>query len=79
MSGRDGIPTTAQVKDSTSLDGATALDEAEFDRWLAQHDAEVAGKALRDAAADLMGPECCGSLEVPAWLRGRATEIEGQR
>jgi hypothetical protein len=31
-----------------------ATAEAEFDRWLAQHDRQVAAKALRDAAGALV-------------------------
>src|SRR5690606_3140006 len=50
---------------------------AEFDRWLARHDAEVAAKALRDAADDLTP----GDDKVDDWgieaglLRARAARL----
>lgn len=47
---------------------------AEFDRWLAAHDREVAANALRDAAED-------GEIQdnrpwVHWWLTARADQIE---
>ena len=50
-----------------------------FDRWLAEHDREVAAKALRDAAQDSqMGPVSYGwsASGIASWLKGRAKQIE---
>lgn len=50
---------------------------ARFDRWLAQHDVEVAAKALRDAADSVSEPSGVLSvLGVCRALRDRADRIE---
>lgn len=51
---------------------------AQFDRWLAAHDREVAAKALRDAA-DAYNPATGGDAAVavvPSWLNDLAARIE---
>ena len=59
---------------SAHAESVDALD-AEFSRWLAAHDREVAAGALRDAA-----DEWGGSTHGPrAWLRARADQIEKGR
>ena len=48
-------------------------------RWLAEHDREVAAKALRDAAKDSqMGPVPYGwsASGIASWLKARAKQIE---
>lgn len=62
--------------------GEEPADPAEFTRWLAQHDAEVAAKALRDAAESARHNGVPGAeLPMPrtlvaGWLRARAKDIE---
>lgn len=51
---------------------------AEFDRWLIEHNRQVAAQALRDVADDLRGRR----MDAPSeWaddvLRGRARWVEG--
>ena len=46
-----------------------------FDRWLAQHEREVAAKALRDAAGSPI-PRGALATRTRAWLRDRADQIE---
>lgn len=55
-----------------------------FRRWLAEHDAQVAAQALRDAAASApsaLGITSGSRIEVgvraAAWLRARADRIAG--
>jgi len=83
----DYTPTTAEVRERF-IDGfpmdtwAVARDECgrDFDRWLAQHDAEVAATALRDAADSVS--EVSGVLSVLGVcraLRDRADRIEAGR
>jgi len=56
--GTDHTPTTSDVRDlytTAGWDHTLHYDQeayAEFDRWLARHDAEVAAQALREAAID---------------------------
>jgi hypothetical protein len=45
-------PTTGEVRDWWMQ--GTAEDVSAFDRWLAEHDREVAAQALRDAARPLI-------------------------
>lgn len=79
-------PTTGYVRKTYSLGYLDGLlyDEqqaqqaenlAEFDQWLAQHDAEVAAKALRDAASAPI-PRAVLSSGLRQWLRERADRIE---
>ena len=42
-------PTLGRVR-AVACGGATPLTDAEFDRWLAQHDAEVGEKVARNLA-----------------------------
>jgi phage terminase Nu1 subunit (DNA packaging protein) len=65
---------------------------AEFDRWLAQHDAEVAARALRQAAddwqtgewanvprhADRVADRLGAAQYVSDWLRARAEKKAGR-
>lgn len=61
-------------------DNSDAIDE--FDRWLADHDREVAAKVLREAAErvePLSGaplPTGPSRGQVADWLRDRAADIE---
>ena len=82
----DYTPTTDEVRDryawGRSDVGYVSYDEAEaeFDQWLAEHDAKVKADALRDAAeAWAEDPESVDS-ETPAdtrnWMRDRADKIE---
>ena len=64
--------------------------EAEFDRWLAEHDREVAARTLRDAAldwqtrawantprhADRIADRMAASQYACDWLRAHADQIE---
>ena len=78
-------PTTEEVR---SMYGGPRY-EPEFDRWLADHDAEVAAQALRDAAEVMLKvkspfhwqlpttPKEQGTTETPpVWLRSRADLIK---
>ena len=47
--------------------------EAQFDRWLAAHDAKVKAEALREAADALLLLE---TMANSRWLRVRADKIE---
>ena len=52
---------------------------AEFDAWLAEHDAQVAAKALRDAAEWIAGYDLDGQeYRVETLLEDRADRIERQ-
>ena len=53
---------------------------AEFRAWLAEHDAEVAARALREAAEAAYDewPGGSGVHCTPEWLRVRADRIERQ-
>lgn len=79
-------PTTGYVRKTYSLGYLDGLlyDEqqaqqaenlAEFDQWLAQHDAEVAAKALRGAASAPI-PRAVLASGLRQWLRERADRIE---
>lgn len=56
--------------------------EEDFDRWLAEHDAQVAAKALRGAAADMQDIFLVQRSLLQGttyeWLRERADRIEGE-
>lgn len=61
--------------------GARMRKAAEFDAWLAAHDAEVAAGALREAADAYRSGQITGIFlgrdDYPrAWLRARADEIK---
>ena len=82
----DYTPSTDEVRDryawGRSDVGYVSYDEAEaeFNQWLAEHDAKVKADALRDAAeAWAEDPESVDS-ETPAdtrnWMRDRADKIE---
>ena len=87
----DYTPTTEQVRNGW-IDNGTheERDGAEFDRWLAAHDAQVAAKALRDAAdaLDALTPETIpddprwtcdlGYHGEAEWLRDYAERPEGR-
>ena len=51
--------------------------EAEFDRWLAEHDREVAAGALRDAAGSAI-PRKALAQGTRDWLRARADQIKDE-
>jgi phage terminase Nu1 subunit (DNA packaging protein) len=52
--------------------------QAEFNRWLAAHDAEVAAKALREAARCIeAGADSQNKWTIRNWLRDRAERIQG--
>ena len=58
-------------------------DGQEAARWLDAHDAEVAAKALREAADEYASGQLAGFFlgrdEYPkAWLRDRAERLEGR-
>lgn len=69
------IPTTGEIRYRVEH-GWEPYGDGSFDRWLAQHDAEVKAEALREAAEQL---EAHGRFDVPVWtlLRDRADSIEG--
>ena len=46
----DYTPTTEQVREAASLNGGIAVEPDAFNRWLAEHDAEVAEKAWYEGA-----------------------------
>lgn len=50
----------------------------DFDRWLAAHDAEVAAKALEDAADHVSGIDGRRDDAARDWLRARAAGIRGK-
>lgn len=74
-------PTTAAVRERYSMqEPVQGLLRAEFDRWLAAHDVQVAQQALLDAA-DLLRPHStiraflahqAGPSVDAAWLRALA-------
>lgn len=68
-------PTTEQIKDATSLEGATAIEGNEFDRWLARRDAEVAAQALREAASNPRARLVGHSGVSVRWLRSMADAL----
>lgn len=56
------IPTTEEVR-NRYLSEVFPEDEAEFDRWLAAHDAEVAAKAYERAILDVgLNPDLANQL-----------------
>lgn len=82
----DYTPTMEQVREYFAMaldtDGTQKVPEAEFDRWLAQHDADVRTAAL-NAAADAVPPSTMplgGELAISEpvrmrfqqWLRAQA-------
>ena len=78
-------PTTRWVREwyADSVDHLGG--EQEFDRWLAEHDREVAAKALRDAAGDIYLPSEGPAMYVDIayaerlaslYLKERAERIE---
>lgn len=83
------VPTTEQVRAEYVTNRAlrvptTVSPAAEFDRWLAEHDAQVAAQALRDTAdaVEVIDPAWDSALcidrmyhPVPEWLRARADRI----
>ena len=77
-------PTTKAVRTNYAMTmlrvGRKDIDPySAFDRWLTEHDREVAAKALRDAAQDShMGPVSYGwsASGIAGWLRARAEQIE---
>ena len=88
-------PTTGYVRDAYCHvhqgvmgergDAAHEKFHAEFDRWLAAHDREVAAKALRDAAALVFVgwsggyvDEGVARQQFEDWLYARADRIELQ-
>lgn len=69
-------------------DGSLAVPEyvsnAEFNRWMAAHDADVTRKALESAADEMPWVDAAGAIwdektneyiEVPDWLRNRAAGV----
>lgn len=79
-------PTTEHVRQVFQMDPNRAMTQRErgkaFDRWLEAHDAEVAARALRDAAEEwATDPEPVGdtSADYRNWLRDRADRIEATR
>lgn len=78
---------------ATNADRYSAEDYAEFDRWLAAHDREVAAKALREAADEVLRRRALvrssgdvrddetwdnGNMSAEATIRARADRIESQ-
>ena len=84
------IPTTKAVRTNYVMTmlrvGRKDIDPySAFDRWLAEHDREVAAKALIDAAQDIYLPSGGPSTHVDIdyaellaslYLKGRAEQIE---
>lgn len=70
-------PTTDEVRDHWVNAGFEG-DTDSFDRWLAEHDSEVAAKALRDAATEMREILRFRTLGAPSdeWLERRAASIE---
>lgn len=82
----DYTPDTQEVRDAYAWYEGGIYHEYDpkgypkIDRWLAAHDAEVAAKALREAAAEmqdilLVQRSLLGSPTY-TWLRNRADRIE---
>lgn len=76
----DGIPTTSKVRAGYRF-GHNDMTTRDFDAWLNKHDAEVAAKALRDAADRMKNPASGAPYEVWAsgaggWLRTEAGRIK---
>ena len=77
----DYTPTTEEVEESfisQQYDVNESFESAEetgraFDRWLKQHDREVAARALEETANDLF--DTAIDTEVADWLRARAWRI----
>lgn len=72
--------TTSDVR-SHWCGGARMRKAAEFDAWLATHDAEVAATALLEAADEYRSGQITGMFlgrdDYPrAWLRDRADQIK---
>jgi len=79
------VPTTEQVRTGYATGAyrfltGTSYSLAAFDRWLAAHDAEVAARALREAAEAAYDewPGGSGVHCTPEWLGVRADRIERQ-
>ena len=83
------VPTTEQVRTGYATGAyrfltGTSYSLAAFDRWLAAHDAEVAARALREAADDLparspwMAHYADAVRHATGWLITRADRIERQ-
>lgn len=67
-----------RIWDGPAYDDENDMDapRREFDRWLAAHDAEVAAKALEDAADEAeTATESRGSLLWAMWLTARAAAL----
>lgn len=92
----DFTPTTGEVRGAWVAARCTRDEEipgqvAEFDRWLAEHDREVAAQALEEAAgawqrgdwayapryADPVKERIANGQYVGEWLRARAKEGRG--
>ena len=73
----DYTPTTEDVRGAVVeyLAGWVTQEaaEADFDRWLAQHEAKVKADVLRETA-DRPIPD--GVMNVKAWLRDHAARID---
>ena len=59
----DYTPTTEQVRDHWGAGGAS---EEGFDRWLAQHDAEVEAKVRAQIAADIQAARDLAAARLDA-------------
>ena len=72
--------TTGRVRGAATGAQNVPVTPEQFDRWLAANDAEVAARALREAAEAAYDewPGGSGVHCTPEWLRVRADRIERQ-
>ena len=73
--------TTEEVREAAATDGVVhRVARAAFDRWLAQHDRQVAAKALRDAAGRIEDMDMDGwEYRTAAHLNDHADDAEEVR
>lgn len=85
MSGTEFTPTTDEVREAVDewvwsrrmfRPELASSDVAEFDRWLAEHDREVAAKALTDAAEHITDDYLKRALLARAAALGVPEEAE---
>lgn len=56
---------TERIRGAATGEQNVPVTPKQFDRWLAEHDAQVAAQALRDAAQDMRGVRVS---DGPSWV-----------